>query len=360
MEHNQFSDLCHHSFNTHSNTSILFLESYVTIKKNLEYLKKTYPFNCYIIDCNEYYNDEEVVKLINLILSKKTTLMNDYMNLSLNTCTNKENLFIKHNNIFLVNIQSFKESNKNLIFFINNFITKHTDNHSHLFLVSCCNLQLFDTDEYNENDFINVFNNNMNQIYSFKYFKNYKIMTKYKKHIFPLNKIKITKKRIENHIYNMIFISKNNNTCLDIENKCGDYKSIIIKYLTCDNFQYSSIFNISHYENIPLILYENIKIILKTDTADKNRHVLYKEIRQLCIDFYSHSNEPDMYLFEKTNLYYFLFMYTKILNRYSINPCILDLRKLNFTKYYSNRASEIQYQKSINSLLNETEHGEYK
>lgn len=364
MFSNDITDLCRYSFNCKSNKSYCFTPPYINIKPQLETLKKKYPFNVYIIDCAEYYSDENIVKMSNSIINRNKTLMNDYMNLSLNESiidnTETDALFKSYNSIFIVNINSCEDDCKNIIPFMNS-ITERDLKSTYVFFMTCVDYKrlLYSNcgNDYDPNDFLKVSNKTSeNEIEiktnvpmtSIHMFKNYKLLSKYKKYLFPLNKIKITKKRIEKYINTIVFIDSISNTS-DYGKLFNDYKTILIDYLTDNNFDYSRVFNVSHYDNIPLILYENIDLItyksinVHPSMIDKLR----SKIRRLCINYYCYTNDPDMHLFKKSNLYYFLYMYKKQLLNLNIIPIINKFSKLNFTKYYSNRAAEIQYQKML-------------
>lgn len=353
MIENEIVELCKYSFGREANKSYVFTKSYSIIRPQLKALKKQYPFNTYIIDCAEYYGDDDIVKLSSLIINRNKTLMNDYMNIKLNNDNMKKDCFESHNIVFIVNIDSCKEACKNLIPFMNSIMERELK-YTHIFFISCedyDNLLHFNCDvEYDMNDFIpapyRTYENENNT--TLLIFKNYKILSKYKKYLFPLSKIKITKKKIEKHINNIIFI-KTADCITDNAKISNDYKTILIDYLTDDGFSYWRVFSVSHYDNIPLILYENIDLItsasLKKDSCKMHR--LHSKVRQLCIDYYCHTNDPDMYLFKKSNLYFFLCGYKKLLYDLDIKPLVKRLVKLNFTKYYSNRAAEIQYQKLL-------------
>jgi hypothetical protein len=337
-----------------------FLYSKSNIIDNIRLLKKAYPYNVYIIDCCEYYNDETVVSVSNSIIQKKKTIMNDYMNMNTNTTYTPIDRQIKNMNIiFILNIHTFNDSNKNLLQFINSLdVGKET---SVVFVSEesvFYNLQNNYDNEFNINDFekIHKTKNDISNPFNLDayVFKNYKNLTKYKKDIFPFDKIKVTKKRTEKYISNIVFIEDNKDTdkqktqvTLTMYNDMDymDYKKILIHYLLCDDFNYSVLFNVSHYENIPLILYENIEYIIGKTNIDIQEFV--GKTREMCLKYYSYDNDPDMYLFRKSNLYYFMYNFKRMLNIFNINLKISNLRKIKFTKYYSNRASEIQSQNAI-------------
>lgn len=369
MDKIQFINLCSYALNSSANATYLFanLASFKQLNLHIRDVRTQYPFNIFIVDCCDYYSDDDIVAISNLI-TKKKPCMNDYMNTSITIDdtlidTPTSTLLKTWNIVFVLNIQSTKEACKNIIPFMNSLFERKLEK-VHFFFTSCCeeseHLKCNFDFEYTDADFLLLFpdvisSSSSKTLPTVKVFKNYKALSKFKKDIFPLNKLRITKKRTERYISNIIFIDKFN----DDTEKCGTenyYKTIIIDYLTNDCFNYTSLFGMSHYENIPLILYENSKLIIsahqcgrKSTLACKD-HIIRKIVtgtRQLCIDYYCHSNDPDMHLFEKSNMYYFLHMYKKLISELKAPLNVSKLNKLSFTKYYSNRAAEIQYQKTF-------------
>lgn len=340
--------------------SFLFSED-VSLIDNIRLLKQNYPYNVYIIDSCDYYSDDAVVKLSNSILQKKKTLMNDYMNTNTAQITsahtnNKE--ILNRNIIFIVNIHTFNENNKNLLQFINSL---ESSNETHVAFVSdasiFANLRYIYEQEFNISDFcplsIDIDKTAPSGHLPLYTFKNYKALTKYKKDIFPFDKIKVTKKRTEQYLSNIVFIEDINHQphFAELDNTLymdyQDYKKILIDYLLNSAFDYTILFNVSHYENIPMILYENIEFIVGKN--HKNGQAFKNRIRETCLKYYSYNNDPDMYLFRKSNLYYFMYDFKTMLHRLNIELKPSNLKKIKFTKYYSNRASEIQSQNAIQS-----------
>jgi hypothetical protein len=362
---NEFTKLCIDKIVSGIKTTYLFSNS-LNIFHNIHELKHILPYNVFLFDCCEYYNDEEIFKNCNLIIKKKGNIMSDFMNMNTNTNINTYLNNIINNNpilfnnieklkkfniIFLLNINTYDESCKNIITLLNNLSNIKTGNF-HFFIVSIDNFNDFFKNTYDsidKTDFINYNNYTLiNEKLNITYFKNLKTLLKYKKYIFPINKIKFTKNNASMLVNNLLFFITKSNT--NIELKSNDYKNIIIDYLTQINFDYSIFLTISHYENIPLILYENSKLILHSgynniNTDDEKKFI--DKIRQLCLDYYSFNNDPDISLFNNTNLYYFLYNYKYLLISLNIAPIVNKLQKIVFTKYYSNRAAEIQYQKNM-------------
>lgn len=340
-----------------ANKSFLYSNNFLI--DNIKLLKKAYPYNVYIIDCCEYYNDEMISNICTPIIQKKKTIMNDYMNTNDKAPDTSIDVKIKKMNIiFILNIHTFSDSNKNFLQFINSL---DTGDETSVFFVSNENIfyllqQSCDSD-FKISDFekISSVKNGVSlpDNLSAYIFKTYKNLTKYKKNIFPFDKIKVTKKKTERYISNIVFIQdverdKKIKTCDDFivyNDMYVDYKKILINYLLCDDFNYATLFSVSHYENIPLILYENIEHIVGKPVLHMEE--LITKIRLLCLNYYSYNNDPDIYLFNKSNLYYFMFNFKKLLEDFKVEPSITNLKKLKFTKYYSNRASEIQCQNSI-------------
>lgn len=357
MNYKEFMNLFLYLLN--NNTKSFLYSDDVSLVDNIKLLKNAYPYNVYIIDSSDYYIDESVVKLSNSILQKKDTLMNDYMNTKTGdtlSCDTNNNEIISRNIIFILNIHTFSDSNKSLLNFINSL--EHSDK-THISFVSdesiLANLKNiyekeFIMSDFRRIDFADCANSSHLPCHTFK---NYKSLTKYKKHIFPFDKIKVTKKRTEQYISNVVFIEdilqQNNITCQDSDTFMDyqDYKKILINFLLNDNFDYTVLFNVSHYENIPMILYENIEFIV--GKTHKNIQIFKNRIRDTCLKYYSYDNDPDMYLFRKSNLYYFMHDYKTTLKELNIEMKPSNLKKIKFTRYYSNRASEIQTQNSIQS-----------
>lgn len=337
--------LCNYSIDSHSNRSFLFFPYKLNIEKPLKQFKKHNYHNVFIIDCAEYYNDSDIVPILTTIINKKcnNVNVNTYFIEKNNERINVKNKLSSKNLIFLLNTHTFEESSKNIIQFINTLPSHSENDNFHIFFVfnSCLGNEI-------KNSVSKVINQETLT------FKNYSSFIKHKNNIFPFNKMKITKRKSREYLPNILFIGSLNNDYLYTQTH--DYKSIIIDFLTNESFDYSSIFSISHYENIPLILYENCNLILndnrKNIDKNKNNIIINKiknEIRQLCIDYYSYTNNPDFSLFEKSNLYYFLYKFKKLVNSHNEGICKAKLNNISFTKYYSNRASEIQYQKTIDS-----------
>lgn len=333
--------------------TFLMATSFDTVLDNAVRLKQTMPYNIYIFDCSEYYNDDAIVAKCNLINNKKGTVMADFLNEHTRSqCNDVCRVVGDTNLIFILNINTFEESHKNCLSLLNSIMSSKNDD-IHYFIHSVDNYpELFTTTlSYNDKEF------KLSPISTtIKQFQSYKAFTKYKKCIFPLNKLKINRKSIEYHLDQILFISPpiSSRPIKTLFNK-QDYKDIIVDYLTSQSNNYSLFNSISHSENIPLILYENIRVVLESNRtrllpSDDIQRTIYKRVRQACILYYSYNNDPDTALFNNTNIYYFLYSYKLLLNEYGIIPDRAELNQLCFTKYYSNRAAEIQYQKNIKSL----------
>jgi hypothetical protein len=337
----QYNDLIHlfnYSIKLQSNKSFWFIQ--FNINEVLQELKKKYYYNVFIIDCAKYYNDIDVVSLINDIINKQQSyhILNTFNNIPNKNTQDKtiDKSILTKKILFLKNTHTFEESSKNIIRFINTLPPFSANSNFHIFF-------LFKSISINKNDFLV---NKTGNYYTIT-FKNYNSFVKNKNETFPFCKMKITKRRTEEYLHNILFITLSNEDCQDTY--IQDYKGIITNFLTNDTFNYSSIFNVSHYENIPLILYENWSLITNKYINNSLTDDIENNIRNLCIQYYSYNTNPDFYLFKKCNLYYFLYNLKKIIKKHNIHFSMNELNNIKFTKYYSNRASEIQFQKTINT-----------
>lgn len=361
MNYKEFMNLFVYLMNNNGR-SFLYSDD-ASLVDNIRLFKQNYPHNVYIIDSCDYYSDDVVVKLSDTILHKKKTVMNDYMNTHIAqlppTHTSHKEIICR-NIIFILNIHTFVEANKNLLQFINSL---ESSTGTHISFVSAnsifSNLRYIYDQEFNIGDFCRTAMDvddsvSLEHVPCYR-FKNYKSLTKYKKHIFPFDKIKVTKKRTEQYLQNVVIIEEIDHQpyCTELDNTLymdyHDYKKIITHYLLSDTFDYTILFNVSHCENIPMILYENIETIVGKN--HKNSQAFKNRIRETCLKYYSYGNDPDMYLFRKTNLYYFMYDFKTTLHALDIELKPTNLKKIKFTKYYSNRASEIQSQNAVQSYL---------
>lgn len=349
MSHDDFAMFCLHECKSQNCVSFIYSLDTTTQTNTYAYitqLQKMYYYNVFLFDCALHYNDVELCEGLKKMEEKKGTLMASFMAPQKRT--------LDYNLVFIENIDTFDDA-KNLFTFIGAVLSKNEKptgtckgKQTHYFCIINNILQDPMINDLYINDAIFGKSSSF-----FKYFSNYKHFQSYKPYMFPLNKIKLNKAKLMKLLSAICFISTSNGERNDLEKQkyihYSDYKDALVEFYKNKTYEFDRLLSINHPENIPMIVYENIHVLFKSVKDPTHQEEIYTTVRELCINYYKHKDTPDYDLFKTNNLKYFLFKTKRLMEHHKVSlfsSCYSNIiGELSFTKYYSNRAAEIQCHK---------------
>lgn len=362
MTNNEFTEFCFNECKTPNYCTFLYslnATSQKDISKYITCLKEDNHYTIFIFDCALYYNDIELYEGLKKMEEKKGTLMASFM-MDDECFKRKNNVLQNYNLVFVENVDTFDDA-KNLFQFINTLISKQDKKkHTHYYFVIN---NLFQdpvvNDLYLKDKILNPSDNHEKPLF-FKNLLNYKHFQAYKTNMFPLNKIKLNKAKTIKVINNVYFVSSTRCDIKTIQSQkkvqYSDYKDALVEFLRMKTYEFTRIISINHPENIPMIVYENIHVFFKT-VREEQKEGVYQIVRELCLNYYKHVENPDNDLFKTNNLKYFLFKTKQLMSIHGVSLSSSNhenvVDDIVFTKYYSNRAAEIQCHKRFYNSISE-------